>query len=181
MPISRQPSSMPAAPGRRVGRKGFPRSMPAVALLLLAGIACIEDPTIPKLGEQVVQVSLSTSTSLLRTGEIDTLTVTVTNTLAEPVQLDFPTLCTVRVFIRDAVGKVQVPAGGVHDCPPIQAVLQIPAGGQVTLEFYWAGGAVLDGSDPASRLPAGNYYASVHLDAEGYSTVGFPVLITLID
>ena len=150
-------------------------------LALLVGSACVQEPTVPRLGDQIVQVSVASSRILLRAGDVDTLTVTVRNTLGEPVQLVFPTLCTVRVFIRDAQGKVQVPEGGVHDCPAIQALLVIPANGQLTQEFYWAGGSGLDGSPPATLLPAGNYYASVRLDAEGYSTVGFPVLITLTD
>jgi hypothetical protein len=181
MSISPSPLATAAAPLRASRRGGAPRFAAIAVLALLIAVACVEEPTVPRLGDQIIQVSVASSKTQLRAGEVDTLTVTVRNTLGEPVQLVFPTLCTVRVFIRNAQGKVQVPAGGVHDCPAIQSLLVIPANGQVTQEFYWAGGSALDGSPPATRLPAGNYYASVRLDAEGYSTVGFPVLITVID
>lgn len=152
------------------------------ALAGLAAIACVEGPSIPKLGDEGIEVTVTPSSFVLHTGEIDTITVTITNHVAEQIRLIFPTTCPVRPYIRDGDGRIQVPEGGVHNnCPPIQSQLLIPAGGTVTREFYWTGGTQFDALPPSPRLPAGRYYVSANLDAEGFSTVGFAVLITLVD
>lgn len=173
-------------------RLRFPRSFPSrtfiapillpCAFAVLATVACVEEPTIPKLGDPAIEVSVTPSTFVLNPGEIDTISVTITNNVAEQIRLIFPTTCPVHPYIRDADGRVQVPAGGVHnDCPPIQSQLLIPAGGTVTREFYWTGGVQFDALPASPRLPAGRYYVSANLDADGFSTVGFAVLITLVD
>ena len=152
------------------------------ALVALAVVACVEEPSIPKLGDQGIEVTVAPSAFLLHAGEIDTITVTITNHVAEQVRLIFPTTCAVRPYIRDEGGRIKVPEDGVHsDCPPIQSQLLIPAGGAVTQEFYWTGGSQFDALPASPRLPAGRYYVSANLDAEGFSTVGFAVLITLVD
>lgn len=170
----------------------FPRSLPSrrslapllvpPALAAFAVVACVEEPSIPKLGDQGIEVTVTPSAFLLHAGEIDTITVTITNHVAEQVSLVFPSTCPVRPYIRDADGRIQVPEGGVHsNCPPIQSQLLIPAGGAVTREFYWTGGTQFDALPASPRLPAGRYYVSANLDAEGFSTLGFAVLITLVD
>jgi len=154
--------------------------LPTIVVTTALG-ACVEAPTIPALRDQAVEVTVTASSFVLRAGEIDTITVTITNHLAEQVRLVFPTTCSVRLAIRDADSRLRVPAGGVYDCPAIQSQLLIPAGGAVTEAFYWAGGTQFDAVLPSPRLPAGRYYASARLDAQGYSTVGFAILITLVD
>lgn len=149
------------------------------SLVFVAFAACVEEPTIPRLGDQPVQVTLTTSHSVLGPGEVLTITATITNTLSEEVTLVFPTLCEVRVFVRDDRGAIVAPDKGVHNCPEITTQLNINAGGTVVREFAWAGGAQLDGAPPLPRLPAGQYFISATLDAVGYSTIAFAVIVTL--
>lgn len=162
-------------------RRPRARTLLVPALVALAAAACVEEPSIPKLGDQGIELTVTPSAFLLHAGEIDTITVTITNHVAEQVRLIFPTTCPVRPYIRDDAGRTRVPADGIHNCPPIQSQLLIPAGGTVTRVFYWTGGTQFDALPPSPRLPAGRYYVSATLDAEGFSTVGFPVLITLVD
>lgn len=152
-----------------------------LAPLLLSAIGCVQETTIPRLGDKPVTISITTSSSVLRTGESLTISVHIVNTLSEPVQLAFPTLCQVRVFIRNDRGNLVVPADGAHDCPTISSQLTLDAGDSTIREFPWSGGPELDGAAPAQRLPAGRYYITANLDAAGYSTVAFAVLVNIVD
>ncbi|HSA56344.1 MAG TPA: hypothetical protein VLE53_11615 [Gemmatimonadaceae bacterium] len=175
--MSPRPWYPPSDPSRR----RLARLLLPTALVTSALGACVEEPTIPALRDQAIELTVTPSSFVLRTGEIDTITVTITNRLAEQVRLVFPTTCPVRLAIRDADARLRVPEGGVYDCPAIQSQLLIPPGGAITEEFYWTGGTQFDALPPSPRLPAGRYYASARLEAAGYSTVGFAVLITLVD
>lgn len=157
----------------------MPKRLFTSVLLLLAAAACVEEPTIPRLGDKPIQLSLTTSSAVLGPGEVITITVTITNTLSEPATLVFPTLCEVRVFIRDERGNLMVPDDGVHDCPPLTTQLNLPPQGTVTREFTWSGAGQLNTPPTEPRLPPGQYFVSATLDAVDYSTVAFAVTVTL--
>lgn len=157
----------------------MPKRLLPSLLLLLSAAACVEEPNIPRLGDKPIQLTLSTSSSVLGPGEVITITAHITNTLSEPASLLFPTLCEVRVFIRDDRGTLVVPENGTHDCPNISTQLNLQPQGTVTREFTWSGGGQLNSPSTATRLPPGQYFVSATLDAVDYSTVAFAVTVTL--
>ena len=74
----------------------------ASALPVLS-IACVEEPSIPKLGDLGIEVTVTPSAFVLRTGEIDTITVTIINHVADQIRLIFPTTCPVREPLRSLI------------------------------------------------------------------------------
>ncbi|HEY5546617.1 MAG TPA: hypothetical protein VIK50_11245, partial [Gemmatimonadaceae bacterium] len=59
-------------------------------LLLLACAGCVEKATISPFPEQIIPAQITATDSDLEPGETTTITVTLTNTLDQEVQLTFP-------------------------------------------------------------------------------------------
>lgn len=154
---------------------------PLLALLLFAAVvACSDEATVPALGEQLIELRVSPAPTSLAPGQSTTITATLTNTLDEDVLLIFPSTCQILVYVRDAMGRVVTPAAG-HNCPRVVSQLGIPALGTVTRTVTWDGRGEFGTGGTTARLPAGKYYVSARLEADNYRTVGFPVLVTLVD
>ena len=62
-----------------------------IALFLLVSAACVEEPPVSPLPEQIIPAQITATDRDLQPGETTTLTVTLTNTLEDDVQLVFPT------------------------------------------------------------------------------------------
>lgn len=151
-----------------------------IPVLVGAAVACSNEADIPSLGEQVIELRVAPSLTTLQPGDSTLITATLTNTLDEDVLLVFSTTCQILVYVSNETGRVVTPAAG-HNCPGIPSQLPIPALGTVTRLVTWDGRAEFGTSGGAPRLPAGKYYVSAQLDAANYRTVGFPVLVTLVD
>jgi len=143
----------------------------------LASAACTQSPTVPKIEEQVIGLSIGVSDSVLVAGKLDTIRVTVTNTLDQLVRISFPTTCQVKVYIRNSSGNVVLPSGGDYQCAGIISQLTIAAKGTTVLPFVWSGGQSFLPPDPTQKLPFGVYYVTASLDTDGLSLIAFPVRI----
>jgi hypothetical protein len=148
---------------------------------VLAGgvLGCVQDPTVPKVDtEPPVELIVTVSDTLLVLGETpDTITVTLVNTLNQTIELDFPTLCQIQLYIRDASNRIVLPKGGSYVCGPVPTTLTMAANTLQTDTFEWTGGQGFTAPDSETKLPAGTYYVWAEIHASNYSTVAFPVKI----
>jgi hypothetical protein len=140
----------------------------------LASAACTQSPTVPKVEEQVIGLTIGVSDSVLVAGKLDTIRVTVTNTLDQVVRISFPTQCQVKVYIRNVSSNVVLPPGGSYQCAGVSSQLTIAAKGTVVFPFVWSGGQSFLPPDPSQKLPFGVYFVSASLDTDGLSLIAFP-------
>ncbi len=142
--------------------------LPVVAL---ATLSCQQDPTIPKVKLDPVSITLSVSTQSMRAGDPDTIKVVVTNNFDGNVRLTFPTLCQVFITVRSQAGDVVTPRDGRPGCLNTVSQLVLPLGGSQTFTTIWTGGYDFKPPDTSAKVPAGTYFVSATLVANGYSTV----------
>jgi hypothetical protein len=152
----------------------------AAAALSIAVAGCVEKADIPVAPVQILSMQVSASPRDLPRGESMTLTVTLTNTLDETVRLSFPTTCQVVLFIRDSGNRV-VARHRTDDCATVPSLITLHAGQSATFTFVWSGESELGPPGSGSPLPAGNYYASAEMEADGYTGIAFPLLVTLLN
>lgn len=138
--------------------------------MALSAAGCIQDPSVPKLGDDPVTLTLQLSTLSLQPGTPDTIIATVTNTLDQGVRLDFSGLCQVFVDVRNQAGDIVTPRGGRPECLPVPSVLLLAAGGTQQFMVVWTGGFKFSPPDTPEKVPAGAYFVSAQLIANGYST-----------
>jgi hypothetical protein len=142
--------------------------------------ACQEDPTVPRLGTPVVELTLTATKQQIRIGEPDTIRVVARNTLTDAgVRLIFGSTCQILVFVHDSRGRVVVPAGGAHACLPIPSQLTIPASQSVTHSVVWTGGSAFTPPVPPTSVPPGTYFVTAQIRASGFSTDAAPVRVTV--
>ena len=147
------------------------------AALLCAG--CVEEAPVAPFPEQIIPALITATDRDLHPGETTTLTVTLTNTLEEEVQLIFPTSCQALIFIRNAAGRVMTPEGGTYECASVPSLLTIPAGGSATFNMDWGGGIEFGPAGTSPRVPAGSYFASAEMRADNYHAIAFPITIVV--
>jgi hypothetical protein len=131
----------------------------------------MSEPTVPKLQEDPVSISLTVSTQRLQLGKADTIRVAIRNNLAQAVRLTFDNVCQVFVTIRDQEGDVVTPRDGRPGClaVPTQLILQPTTPSVVTT--IWTGGFDFSPPDTPDKVPPGSYFVSAQLVARGYSTL----------
>ena len=153
---------------------------PFIASLLVAA-ACVENPTVPKLGGGAIELKVRASRAEIGPGEADSIVVTAINNLTEQARIRFrvDVPCQILVYIRDQSGRTVVPEGGQHSCVPVPSQLTIPASGSVSRVFIWKGGTMFDPPGSANRLPPGDYFVSAAMNADGFSVPGFAVTVKL--
>ena len=141
--------------------------------------ACVQDPTVPKVEtEPPVALTVTVSDSVyVMGGTPDTITVTLVNTLDQTIELDFPTLCQIQLFIRDASNRIVLPKGGSYICGPVPTTLTMAANTSQNDKFEWTGGQGFTAPDSDTKVPAGTYYVWAEIHASNYNTVAFPVKI----
>jgi hypothetical protein len=142
--------------------------------------ACVQTPAAPKVEERPITLAVRLSSPAIRVGDVDTITVTASNQLSNAVRLVFPTSCQVKVYIRDARGRTFVPEGERYDCVPIPTQIIFPANGSVTREFVWRGYNQFEPPGSGTPVPAGTYFVSAEMSADGYSTFAFPVRVEIL-
>jgi hypothetical protein len=142
-----------------------------VPVLALATLACQQEPTVPKIGQDPVSITLSVSTQTMRVGDPDTITVVVTNNYGAEVQLFFPTICQVFITIRSQDGAIVAPRDGRPGCLAAPSRMRLPLGGSLTFTSIWTGGYDFNPPDTPAKVPPGSYFVSAALVASGYSTV----------
>ena len=151
-----------------------------VLFAFAAGIqGCVQDPTVPKVETEppvVLTVSVSDSVYVLGGAPV-AINVTLTNTLSQAIQLFFPTLCKIQVFIRDANNRVVLPKGGSYNCSPVPNTLAMDANSVQTETFEWTGGQGFTAPESDTKVPLGSYFVSAVISASNYSTVAFPVKV----
>lgn len=151
----------------------------AIVLSLLACIGCVEKATVSPFPEQIIPAQITASDRDLQPGETATITVTLTNTLDQQVQLTFPTSCQALVFIRNSVGRVVTPENGTWECASVPSSLVLDAGETATYNFEWGGGSEFGPAGTSPRVPPGDYLASAELRADGYHAIAFPITIVV--
>lgn len=147
------------------------------AAALLAG--CVEEAPPAVFPEQIIPALITATDRDLQPGETTTLTVTLTNTLEEEVQLVFPTSCQALIFIRNSAGRVTTPEGGTYECASVPSLLTIPVGGTATFNMDWGGGVEFGPAGTSQRVPPGSYFASAELRADNYHAIAFPITIVV--
>lgn len=154
------------------------RLLPAAFAVMLAGSACVQDPTIPSFGDQAIDLRIAISRQIIRVGEVDTITITATSNLDQTARIVFPSTCQMLIYIRNASGRVSAPENGLYDCVPVPSQLVLAAKASASQKYVWAGFAQL-GPTGTTSLPVGDYYISGRIDAQNYSTVAFAVRVTI--
>lgn len=150
-----------------------------IALILLVCAACVEKPPVSPLPEQTIPAQITATDRDLQPGETTTLTVKLTNTLDEEVQLVFPTSCQALIFIRNAAGRVLTPEDGKYECASVPSLLTLRAGAVKTYSVEWGGGIKFGPAGTSPRLPPGSYFAWAELRAENYHAIAFPITIVI--
>lgn len=148
-------------------------------LVLLACAACVEEASIEPFPEQIIPAEITASDTDLEPGESTILTVTLTNTLDQPVRLEFPTQCQALIFIRNASGRVMTPQNGTYECASVPSTFSIDVGKSKTFVNQWGGGVEFGPAGTSLRVPPGSYYAYAELRASNYHAIAFPILITV--
>lgn len=152
---------------------------PLLCVFAAAYQGCVQDPTVPKVEtEPPVALTVTVSDSVyVMGGTPDTITVTLVNTLDQTIELDFPTLCQIQLFIRDASNRIVLPKGGGYICGPVPTTLTMAANTLQNDKFEWTGGQGFTAPDSDTKVSAGTYYVWAEIRASNYSTVAFPVKI----
>ncbi len=139
--------------------------------LLAAAAGCSQAPTIPKIGDQPVKLTITASSRSFKIGTPDTLRVSITNTLAQSVRLQYSNDCQLEMFVRDAKGNIVIPVTGKSQCLPINTTLTLPANGSVLRVFVWTGGTAFLPTVTSDHVAPGTYYISGEINALNYSTI----------
>ena len=147
------------------------------ALLFLSS-ACVEEAPTSGVPEQIIPTAITATDRDLAPGESTTLTVTITNTLDQAVQLTFPTSCQAQIFIRNTSGQITTPSGG-HNCAQVPSSFSLGVGASRTFAAEWGGGVEFGPAGSSARVPPGSYYASAEMRADGYIALAFPILIVV--
>jgi hypothetical protein len=150
-----------------------------ISLVLMAGTACVEEAPVTPFPAQVIPAFISATDRDLEDGETSTLTVSLTNTLDEEARLTFPTSCQAIVFIRNDRGRVTTPESGNYLCASVPSALTLAAGETKSFNTQWGGGIEFGPAGTSARVPAGSYYASGEMRADGYHAIAFPILIVV--
>lgn len=135
------------------------------ALLVLAGLACQGDPSSSVAG---VTLDLAVTRTTLQRGELDTLTMTVTNTNAYPVSLSGGA-CEPSVYVVDGRGTTVVPAGGGWVCIMVIRALRLAPGERYARSYVWQ----------TDSLPAGVYRAHATFETEELRLATKPIAVQL--
>lgn len=151
----------------------------SLAMAPLIG-GCSQEPTIPKIEEEPVTLSMAFSATTFRQGKPDTISVTATSTLTDAATIQFASDCQIVVTIRNQGGTAVVPPNGKPTCIPVTTNLVIPAKGSVTQRFVWSGGDNFTPPGSSTLLPPGTYFVSAAINALNYSTVAPAVKVELV-
>ena len=149
------------------------------AALILVCVSCVEKAPPNPVPEQIIPAQITATDRDLLPGETTTLTVTLTNTLEEEVQLTFPTSCQALIFIRNSEGRVFTPENGDYFCAAVPSQVTIPVGATKTYTVTWGGGIEFGPAGSSPRVPAGSYFASAELRADNYLAIAFPITIVV--
>jgi hypothetical protein len=152
---------------------------PFIPLALLA-TACVQDPTIPKLGNRTIELRVQVSTQQLAQGQADTISIVAVNHLPDQVRILFNSTCQILVYVRTKAGEAVIPESGEYECIPVASQMVIAGNGTVTKTFIWKGGTAFDPPGSPTRLPPGDYFVSANMDADGFSVPAFAVKVTLL-
>lgn len=162
-------------------RASYNQDMTRRLLLAVVGLTlgCNQAPTVPKIGPQPIELSMTFNTTNFQVGRRDTITVTATSLLDGTAQLLFDSDCQIVLTIRSTAGAAVVPPNGRQTCKPLATSLEIPALGSVSRTFVWSGNSQLIPPGGGNPLPAGSYFVSASIDATNYSTFAPAVRVEL--
>lgn len=149
-------------------------------LMALGVLGCAQDPSVPKIGDLPVTISLRLSTLSLKAGDPDTVRVTVTNTLDQGVRLTFGSQCQVLVTVRNTQGDIVTPRDGRPECLPVPSALTLPPRGSQDYLTIWTGGYKFSPPDTPEKVPTGAYYVTAELRASGYTVVAPPFKVDIV-
>jgi hypothetical protein len=151
-------------------RRRTRRRIGLAALAALTSGSCVQEPTVPRLGEDPVTITLSLTSLTLRLGQPDTLRATIQNTLTQTVGFSFANVCRVYFTVRNQAGDVVTPRDGRAQCVAQRSTLTLPAGGRQVFTAVWRGGFDFVPLDtPGVTVPPGSYFVSAQFISEGYS------------
>lgn len=145
-------------------------ALPVCAMLLGA---CVEKASLPTVPEQKLSMEIGASPTVFSQGQSTTLTVSLTNPLDDVVRLSFPTSCQVALYIRNSANQV-VAGSKASECATVPSLITLQVGQTRTFTFTWSGASELGPPGFGTPLPAGSYYASAEMQADGYTGIAFP-------
>jgi hypothetical protein len=156
-------------------------SLRPLTILAIVGVTgCVQSPTVPKIASQDITMRIRSSAASIALGQTDTITVTVTNHLTEPLRLVFETSCQILAYVRTQSARVVVPPSGTHDCVKVPSQLSIPSEGSVTREFLWKGMGAFEPPGSATPLPAGDYFVTAEMTVGSFRASAGGVKVTLL-
>ncbi|HEX4935535.1 MAG TPA: hypothetical protein VFV33_20280, partial [Gemmatimonadaceae bacterium] len=132
----------------------------AVAGMAALVLGCVQDPVIPKTGEEPIVLTLAFSTTAFKIGRPDTISVIATSTLTDTAAIAYGTTCRFNVTIRNAAGATVVPPNGQRVCIALQRVATdtFPPKGRIVRKFVWTGlNDFFPSGTATSPLPPGTY------------------------
>jgi hypothetical protein len=135
-----------------------------VGSLLLLVVACSGDLSGPR-SEAGLVLEASLSSPSIEEGQIDTLTVTLTNTNPVPITLHFNSGCQILPYVTDAGGDMVVPSDGGWACTLNLSSRTVAPHESQSVEFVWTGGLAFAPGPPTQRLPRGTYRVFARLDS----------------
>ena len=142
---------------------------------------CVQEPSVPKVGNAVIDLTVSTSASTIHIGDPDTITVTATNKVDQQARVlfDVDVPCQILVYIKTVRARVVVPERE-YLCAQVSSQLVIPAMSSVKRQFIWRGDAMLDPPGSTTHLPPGDYYVSAVMRAPGFVLPTFTAKVTVL-
>ena len=149
-------------------RRSFTALVSAALVAVL--VDCSQDPTIPKLAEQPIALTITMTSTTFRLGKVDTIRVTVKNSFSENARIFFNSSCQIVVTIRNSAGTAVVPGTGRAGCITVSSTLSIPANSSITQLFVWNGATEFIPPGSATPLVPGTYYVSATMEGTNYST-----------
>jgi hypothetical protein len=124
-------------------------------------------------------LALAVTSAELPPGQVDTITITLTNTNSRPVSLNFLSGCQILPYIRDARGVTVLPSGGGWVCTAALSRLELAAGERHARTFVWSGSTEFASELLVRRLPPGVYFVSAVVSAAELHLATQPVAVRL--
>lgn len=126
------------------------------ALLAITAVLGCNEVTAPK-SAGPLRFEATVSPSTIRVGETATFTLTLQNTSASVVVLNFPSSCQIVPYAGTTTGQVAWPRAGAWGCFQALTQLRLEPGGIVVQSIDVHGGAVQPTIHTGAQLAPGSY------------------------
>jgi len=145
-------------------------------ILSAAILACERQPLAPN-AAMGLALSMSATSQSIQGGQLDTLTILLSNASDSAVTLSFGSGCQVLPYIADAHGATVLPAGGGWFCTANITRLTLAPNERRASTLLWTGSTEFASEMPLRPLPAGRYSIWVTLTAQQVQLQSTPLSV----